>query len=124
MTSKKWYTKKFDAAGLRYEIAVSIIGGDIVWVNGPFLPGLINDQKVFETQGLLSHLEKGKRVEADNGYQHLDPEFVRSKSGILHPPDPDGLRNSVMARQEMVNKRIKKIAILIIYFFFKTTLFQ
>ena len=60
----------------------------------------------------MSHLEKGERVEADDGYQHLDPEFVRSKSGIFHPPDPDGLRNTVMARQESVNRRMKNFAIL------------
>ena len=38
--STSWYLHKFNGPALQYKLAVSIIGGDIVWVNGPFKPGL------------------------------------------------------------------------------------
>ena len=34
-----WYTKKFNAHGLRYEIGVCILTGWIVWLMGPFPSG-------------------------------------------------------------------------------------
>lgn len=36
--SKAWYSHKFNDLGLRYEVAVCIHTGAIVWVHGPF-PG-------------------------------------------------------------------------------------
>lgn len=33
--SKIWYSHKFKGPGLRYEVAVSILTGDIVWLHGP-----------------------------------------------------------------------------------------
>ena len=66
--SKVWYTKKHNTAGLAYEVAVSILGGDICWVNGPFPAGSYNDWKIFNEFGLKSNLEPGERVETDDGY--------------------------------------------------------
>ena len=34
--SPSWFSHKFRAAGVRYEIGVSVEKGDIVWLHGPF----------------------------------------------------------------------------------------
>ena len=110
--SSKWYTSKYDGAGLRYEVGVSILGGKIVWINGPLLPGKYNDHTIFKNKGLLSHLEDGERVETDDGYIFLDPEFTKARSSIFHPEDMKDLRNTVRARHETINRRMKVFKIL------------
>jgi hypothetical protein len=63
-----WCSHKFKAAGLRYEMAVCIQTGDIVWVNGPFKCGKWSDIKIFKTF-LMQRLADGELVEADKGYR-------------------------------------------------------
>jgi hypothetical protein len=41
------YSYKFNGPGLRYEVALCILTGDIVWVNGPFEPGKYSDLAIF-----------------------------------------------------------------------------
>jgi hypothetical protein len=54
-------------SALRYEIGVSIIGGNLVWIQGPYPAGRFNDIAIFNK--VLRHfLEPNERVEADNGY--------------------------------------------------------
>ena len=65
-TKFKSHKLKF-SGGLCYEVAVSIIGGDCVWINGPYEPGIWKDITIFHN-GLLSMLDLGERVEADDGY--------------------------------------------------------
>ena len=89
---------------------MTILTGDIVWVNGPFACGIWSDWKIFSQAGLASNLDEHERVEADDGYQHGDPEFVKSKSGIFH--GNHSIRNTVRARQETVNKRLKQFSAL------------
>ena len=108
---KKWsailYSHKFHGPGLRYEIAVAIISGDICWVHGPFLCGEISDYDIFVSPGgLMRELDEGERVEADNGYQRGDPLLVKSRSGATHHPLLRGIRNNVRARHETVNGRM------------------
>ena len=106
--SPRWFSPKFKGPGLRYEICVSIIGGDVVWVNGPFACGTYSDYKIFTQEGLLSNLDEGERVECDDGYGGADPEFAKTRSGIFHPTLSESVRNCVRARQETVNKRFKQ----------------
>ena len=110
--SNRWFSPKFKGAGLRYEIAVSIMRGEIVWVNGPFPCGQYPDIKIFMECGLKDNLDEGERVEADNGYEGADPDFAKSKSGIFHPKSASSIRNTVCARHETVNKRIKQFGAL------------
>ena len=106
--SKRWYSHKFEGPGLRNEICVSIIHGDIVWCNGPFAPGDWSDWKIFKDGGLLSHLDENERVEADDGYLAGDPEFCKTKSSFYRPEIGQDIRNTVRARQETANKRVKQ----------------
>jgi hypothetical protein len=46
-------------SALRYEIGVSILGGDLVWIQGPYPVGAFNDVKIFNK--VLRHfLELGE----------------------------------------------------------------
>ena len=47
--NKKWYSHKSESAGLRYEIAICIQTGRMVWTKGPFPCGVWPDIKIFRT---------------------------------------------------------------------------
>ena len=98
--------------GLRYEVAVSIIQGDIVWVNGPFACGLYNDWTIFNQFGLKDALDLNERVEADDGYRGGDPEYCKTPSGVFHDCERRAARRRVMGRQETVNRKFKEWQIL------------
>ena len=54
-------------SALRYELGVSILGGDLVWIQGPYPAGKYTDIKIFNK--VLRHfLDTGERVEVDEGY--------------------------------------------------------
>ena len=93
-------------------IGLSIINGGIVWCNGPFAAGLWPDWKIFKEGGLLEHLDENKRVEADDGYAAGDPEWCKTRSSFYHPEAARGIRNTVRARHETVNGRIKNFGAL------------
>ena len=110
--SSRWFSPKFKGPGLRYEIGLSILNGDIVWTNGPFACGKYSDWKIFKEEGLLANLDPNERVEADDGYLAGDPQYVKSRSGVWHNEDKRGVRNTVRARHETVNKRLKQFGAL------------
>ncbi len=66
---KGWFSHKFKGAGLRYEVAVSIQCGDIVWINGPFPAGAWPDLNVFRHSLKAKLIRAGERCEADDGYK-------------------------------------------------------
>ena len=114
--SKRWFTPKHHGPGLRYEVAVSILNGDIVWINGPFLPGLVNDLQIFRDKGLKDMLDENERVEVDDGYSGEDPESCKTRSGPVHPAAFRPIRNTVRARHETVNAHLKNFRILCVPF--------
>ena len=65
--SPMWFSHKFKGAALCYEVGVSINGGGIVWVNGPYACGMWPDISIFCAR-LMGMLRPGEMVEADNGY--------------------------------------------------------
>ena len=46
--SRMWFSHKFKGPGLRYEVGLSILGGEIVWIGGPYACGLWPDLKIFK----------------------------------------------------------------------------
>ena len=74
--SKSWYSHKFNAPGLRYEIGVCIHTGAIVWVHGPFPPGDYPDISIFR-HALIFMLDNNERVEADDGLKVNTQESAR-----------------------------------------------
>jgi len=102
--SRVWYSHKYDAAGLRYEIAICIATGWIVAYNGPFEAGSWPDLKIFKSllKAKLGHREK---VVADKGYKG-DLRVCNPKE-FLSDYHKEQM-NTARARHETVNGRIKK----------------
>jgi hypothetical protein len=98
-------------SGLRYEVALCILTGDIVWINGPFPCGLFNDISIFRNS-LLSNLSANERVEADDGYIGEAPQHVKCPKCITNPPETEFMQQNIRNRQETVNKRFKNWGIL------------
>jgi hypothetical protein len=108
---RKFYSHKFKGSGLRYEVALSILGGDIVWIHGPFPAGAWNDITIFR-DSLMSHLEDGERVEADDGYIGEAPRHVKCPMCFTSQEECVEMQQRTRNRQETVNNRFKMWGIL------------
>ena len=105
--NKKWCSHKFNGAALKYEVAISIFSGDIVWVYGPHR-GAKHDITIFK-ENLRNKLDNGEMIEGDKGY--IDGNWIRSKedySTVKERREKGRLRN----RHETVNRRFKCWSIL------------
>lgn len=89
---------------MRYEVAVSIVGGDIVWVNGPYPCGEWNDLAIFR-DGIIHYLDKNERVEADKVCVGEDPFLAKTPKGFTKDVKRLNLQGKVRDRHETVNKR-------------------
>ena len=102
---------KFKKCGVRYEIGISIVEGDICWLSGPFPCGKYPDINIFRI-GLKDCLEDGERVEADKGYLGECPEKVKAPSGLyMHDEEIMTMKKNVGGRHETVNSRLKTISV-------------
>lgn len=85
--------------------------GHIVWINGPFLPGLMSDLMIFR-RDMIQNLDPGERVEADNGYAADDPRWCKTPCGVSTTlNDEEVLRRRIRSRHETINARLKKFEI-------------
>ena len=98
-------------SGLRYEVCICILTGDIVWIHGPFPCGKFPDITIFR-KSLLSHLGEAERVEADDGYIGEAPRHVKCPKCIANPQETEFMQQRVRNRQETVNKRFKDWGVL------------
>ena len=98
------YSHKFKHSAYRYaEVAVAIFSSKIVHVQGPFDPGLFNDQEIFTDFGLESSLrEVDERAVADCGYYG---RYVSRRDEGNH--EWKAAKARYLARHETVNRRIK-----------------
>ena len=99
---KQWYSHKFNAAALKYEVATCIATGDIVHYLGPFR-GSVHDVTIFRSF-LKGRLDIGERVIADRGY--------RGDRKAVTPYDAETKQHgramsALRARHEVMNCRIK-----------------
>lgn len=102
---KGFYSYKFKKCGLRYEVGLNIITGDICWWFGPFPPGEFNDDMIFN-MALVHDLEHGERVEVDMGYRSSFPV------ARCPPYDNNAMSARVRLRHETCNRRFKRWNIL------------
>jgi len=110
--SSKWYSHKHNGPGLRYEVALSLKRGDIVWIHGPFPCGKWPDIAIFRVS-LKSFLDENERVEVDNGYRGEDPISCKTPGGISSMIDNRIVeRKRIRARHETVNARLKSFSVL------------
>ena len=98
-------------SGLRYEVCLCILTGDIVWINGPYECGKWPDISIFR-DSLKSHLEPNERVEADDGYVGEHPHCIKCPKGFANYKETEFMQQRVRNRQESVNKRFKLWGIL------------
>lgn len=98
--NKKWFSHKFNAAGIRYEIGISIAEGEIVWASGGFPCGEWNDLKI--AKDLYLKYAKKEITLADKGYR-LKPYFKQPSSAI---------EKRILPRHETLNSRIKEFSIM------------
>ena len=110
-TCRKFYSFKFKKSGLRYEVCLCIVTGDIVWVHGPFPCGQYNDLMIFRSC-LMHHLGPDERVEADDGYIGEHPEHIKYPRDFTNPKKTEFMQQRVRNEQETVNKRFKNWGIL------------
>jgi len=104
---RRWYSKKLNRSGVRYEVGICLLTGDIVWIQGPYPCGDWPDIKIFR-QAMIHNLEKNERVEADDGYVGEHPRRCKIPSGFsLTDPRKEKLQKRVRSRQETVNARFK-----------------
>lgn len=108
---RRFWSHKFKGSALRYEVAVSLLGGDIVWLNGPYPAGAYPDINIFR-DSLKSHLDEGERVEADDGYIGEAPMYIKCPKSFTGKPEFDAMAQRARSRQETVNNRFKMWAIL------------
>lgn len=102
--SPRWFSHKFRGAGLRYEIALCIRTGNIVWKYGGYPCGQYPDLTLAR-RAYVHRVQPGELTMADKGY--TDKKF------FLLPTDQNGrLHKKIMSRHETVNKRLKQFNIL------------
>jgi hypothetical protein len=107
--SSRWFSHKFKGPGLRYEVGISINGGDIVHTNGPFPCGAWPDITIFRS-GLMLKLMPNEFVEADNGYRG---QYDKIRTPVDYRNDEEKKQKArARARHETVNKRFKQFGIL------------
>ena len=101
--------------GLRYELAICIQTGDLVWINGPYPAGRFNDITIFRNS-LMSFLDDGERVEADGGYRGECPQHCKCPTHLTSDPEAAYMAQRVRSRQETINKCIKDWNVLQVIF--------
>lgn len=102
--SSGWYSHKFKSSGLRYELALNLRTGFMVWVFGGYPCGLYPDLKLAR-EAFVPSLRNGEKALADKGYKDeasfILPNIVTTKEHGLY-----------MSRHETVNRRMKQFQIL------------
>ncbi len=106
-----WCSHKLKKSEVCYEMAISMLGGDICWISGPHQAGLNNDLDIFCTS-LATFLEPFERVEADDGYFGEAPLRVKFPASVTIEKERLKMMNSMQSRQETINKRFKLWGIL------------
>ena len=103
---KNWYSFKLNRAGIRYEVAICIQTGYIVWYFGRYKAGKFNDLQLAR-QEFTSMLLPGEKAIADKGYSDAR-YFINPCTFFVNRKQ---LKN-MMSRHENVNQRIKTFQIM------------
>lgn len=99
-----YFSHKFKAAGLRYELALNIRTGLLVWVHGGYPCGTYSDLRLAREAFVLL-LDDKERALADKGY--------KDATYFILPDDCNGQQHHlIMARHETLNRRMKQFQIL------------
>ncbi len=114
----KWYSHKFNAAAVSYELGIAVRSNRLVWVSGPF-PASRHDITTFQSEenpesGLKVLIPDGKRAIGDSGYKG-EPK----KIAVTRPGDSSEVKKfkgGVKSRHETFNARLKSFNVLDVAF--------
>ena len=101
-----YYSHKFNGPAVCYEIASCIQTGDIVWFNGPFNPGEMNDLNISRSGLKQKLLEASGKAEADAGYKG-EPLVIRHPDVFVSKSDLRAKSRSRI-RHETINRCMKQ----------------
>ena len=93
--SPGFMSHKFKGNGLKYEIAVCIQTGEIVWVHGPIRCGELDI--TVARQAFISFLNDGKKAVADRGYVGEDDHIKTPHAYHYQSDEVAALSKSVLA---------------------------
>jgi hypothetical protein len=93
-----------------FELGVSILGGDLVWIQGPYPVGKFTDIKIFN-KALCHFLDQGERVEANKGYVG-HPNKIECPQNVENPAEKWEMHVRVRACHETLNGWLKNRGIL------------
>jgi len=108
---KDLFSFKINGAGLRHECGIDLFSSRVVWMNGPFKPGVYNDNQIFDLKGLRNQLESvGKKALGDKIYNgHPD------QCSTFNAVDSEAVRTfkaRVQMRHEQFNNYVKEFGCL------------
>ena len=98
-------------SALRYELGVSILGGDLVWIQGPYPAGKFTDIAIFN-KVLCNFLDPGEWVEVDKGYAGHVNKIVCPANADKGPPERQVMQARVRLHHETLEGRLKTWGIL------------
>ena len=102
----RWYSEKFNGPAVKYEVAICIATGWIVWLNGPHRAGKNDHQLSMESLEYI--LDPCERYIADKGYHSVH---------ALQPRDALTFQDRrymriVRGRHETINRLFKTFAVI------------
>lgn len=74
LIQKHYYSGKKKKHTIKYEVAVQLDNGRILWVGGA-VPGSVHDVTMARTLGIFNHLVPGELIMGDKGY-YGDEHFI------------------------------------------------
>ncbi len=97
--------KNAGKSALRYELGISILGGDLVWIQGPYPAGKYTNIIIFN-KVLTNFLKPGERVEANDGYPgHADK--IKCPKNDANLMENLAMQGRAKAWHERFNRRLK-----------------
>ncbi len=89
---------------------MSILGGDLVWIQGPYPKGKYTYIKIFNK--VLHHfLDLGEQVKADKGYVG-HPDKIKCAQNVGNPAEKWAMQGRVRAHHNALNGWLKNWGIL------------
>ena len=105
------YSFKINGAGLRYELGIDLFHSNLIWMNGYFLPGTVNDNTIFADHGLKDKLKSiGKKALADKIYNGHPNECSTFNS--VDDETVSKFKARVQMRHEQFNGMIKEFKVM------------
>ncbi|CAJ1946486.1 unnamed protein product [Cylindrotheca closterium] len=106
----RYYSHKYNKAGLDYELGISLVDNRLLWIRGPF-PAGTNELTVLREQGLLAELKRRKQSAiGDKGYNgepnHVSTYNSHDNAGVKL------FKSRALKRHENFNNLLKQNNIL------------